>query len=891
MSKFIWVETFKKISVWLLGYENNQAELINILKEIGINNGLIDKDVNDKDIPLQEIDPFSFTALLIKFGEEKRQEIINKLSDKFKLELPIPDSYGMPSVQAQSAWLFPLKKIRGKQDIPTLWALFKAIHNESPQIGELFNSALQIKYNGITKLTQKLFILFPDKFFPVDTQTIPFLDKRGLIRQEVINKDNSIRKLDNNEKNKSEGFGWTDYKNILGYLNSKLNIKFYQLSYFCWFTSTNSKLNAENLEQLLSVLYERITPGTKYIKGFTNKVNKQLALEVNSTANFNLILEHKIPNTLNFHFQYREVKNSNLRNNANKLTNKKVCVIRIDKSYNWNNILDILDYYDGVDKMDEDQESRITLSNNASNATEINEPLNQILFGPPGTGKTYATTELSVKIADPSGYKEIMAKNQNEIRILIKKKYDELVQQKRIAFTTFHQSFSYEDFIEGLKADIPEGEDKVVYSVENGVFKQLALLASKSIGLNNITSNLGLNNEPKIWKISVGEVWDKERRNKYIKAGEIRIGWNKVGNLDDERTEEQAEYYDQLGSNAKSSLNAFYEEMNRGDVVLCLKDHKSVQAIGVIESDYQFDKKSTSKNDYAHVRKVKWLLTDIDFNILNLNNNKKLVQKAVYELSRMTWAKIVEELHNQKIELNDNFMANSKSQMTQNYVLIIDEINRGNISKIFGELITLIEEDKRSGCCDAREIILPYSKDPFSIPANLYLIGTMNTADKSLAQIDLALRRRFDFKEYPPNYKILEGANQYGLDVGKMLTIINKRIQVLKGKDYQIGHSYFMPLCEKFIDEGSYLECLKRIFITKIIPLLQEYFYGNLQNIALILNDNPDSGDEKRIVTNIMEEQSDLFYEDFSKFNPNNLIELNLVALDSIQRFKEIYQS
>ncbi|OCG07634.1 hypothetical protein A9G13_05260 [Gilliamella sp. wkB178] len=875
MSKFIWVETFKKISVWLLGYENNQAELINILKEIGINNGLIDKDVNDKNIPLQEIDPFSFTALLIKFKEGKRQEIINKLSDKFKLELPIPDSYGMPSVQPLGAWLFPYKKERKKQDIPTLWALFKAIHNNSPQIGELFDSALiKIKYTGVSKLTQKLFILFPDKFFPVDTQTIPFLIKQKLIKN----------------KKQAESLRWDDYENILHALY-KLNTTFAQLSYFCWFTSTNSKLNAENLEQLLSVLYERITPGTKYIKGFTNKVNKQLALEVNSTANFNLILEHKIPNTLNFQFQYREVKNSNLRNNANKLTNKKVCVIRIDKSYNWNNILDILDYYDGVDKMDEDQESRITLSNNASNATEINEPLNQILFGPPGTGKTYATTELSVKIADPSGYKEIMAKNQNEIRILIKKKYDELVQQKRIAFTTFHQSFSYEDFIEGLKADIPEGEDKVVYSVENGVFKQLALLASKSIGLNNITSNLGLNNEPKIWKISVGEVWDKERRNKYIKAGEIRIGWNKVGNLNDERTEEQAEYYDQLGSNAKSSLNAFYEEMNRGDVVLCLKDHKSVQAIGVIESDYQFDKKSTSKNDYAHVRKVKWLLTNIDFNILNLNNNKKLVQKAVYELSRMTWAKIVEELHNQKIELNDNFMANSKSQMTQNYVLIIDEINRGNISKIFGELITLIEEDKRSGCCDAREIILPYSKDPFSIPANLYLIGTMNTADKSLAQIDLALRRRFDFKEYPPNYKILEEANQYGLDVGKMLTIINKRIQVLKGKDYQIGHSYFMPLREKFIDEGSYLECLKRIFITKIIPLLQEYFYGNLQNISLILNDNPDSGDEKRIVTNIMEEQSDLFYEDFSKFNPNNLIELNLVALDSIQRFKEIYQS
>lgn len=334
---------------------------------------------------------------------------------------------------------------------------------------------------------------------------------------------------------------------------------------------------------------------------------------------------------------------------------------------------------------------------------------NLILYGPPGTGKTYNSIIYAVAICDGKSVDELTDYD------AVMARYDELKKAGRIAFTTFHQSYGYEEFIEGIKPIIDENKQDIGYTIEPGVFKEFC-------------------------------------------------------------------------ENAKSAVR--------------------------------------TKND--------------DF--------------------------IDAEPH----------------------VFIIDEINRGNISKIFGELITLIEDTKRSGMPEAASAILPYSGDEFSVPANVYILGTMNTADRSIALMDTALRRRFQFIENMPDSDVLRKIHAdkvEDLDVAAMLDKINDRITFLYDREHTIGHAFFTGLK----DDAS-IETLQSIFEKSVIPLLQEYFYEDYQKIQLVLGDNAKSDDSLKFVLDKKVIAKNIF-----KGNVEDVIDLpekqyliNRKAFENINSYKEI---
>ncbi len=219
----------------------------------------------------------------------------------------------------------------------------------------------------------------------------------------------------------------------------------------------------------------------------------------------------------------------------------------------------------------------------------------------------------------------------------------------------------------------------------------------------------------------------------------------------------------------------------------------------------------------------------------------------------------------------------------RNHVFIIDEINRGNISKIFGELITLIEPSKRIGQPEEMKVKLPYSKQLYGVPDNVYIIGTMNTADRSIAAIDTALRRRFRFKEMMPDADVLKGVSVEGISVADMLVRINRRIEVLYDREHTIGHAYFIPL-----KDSPTIERLAEIFENAIIPLLQEYFYEDYEKIRLVLGDNNKDDKDEQFIIAVENDYNELFGSTDIGFDDSVTYEINRAAFYNIKAYRAI---
>ena len=398
---------------------------------------------------------------------------------------------------------------------------------------------------------------------------------------------------------------------------------------------------------------------------------------------------------------------------------------------------------------------------------------NTILYGPPGTGKTYNTVMYAVAIIENKKLEEIKKENYTEVI----DRYNKYKEDGLIEFTTFHQSYGYEEFIEGIKPVIhsdEEDETDIQYEVVPGLFKKFCDIAGKPI-LRKEKCDIGINESPTIWKISLEGSGENSTRTECMKNEHIRIGYDEYGR-------EITNLF--KGVAGRHILNYFINDMSIGDIVMSCYDCNTVDAIGVVTGEYEWHNEYP---EYKRLRKVNWIVKGIKENIIKINNGSRLSNPTVYKL-RMDLSdvmEIIEKYSKNTIEVEEK---------KKNHVFIIDEINRGNISKIFGELITLIEPTKRIGQTEGQKVRLPYSQKLFGVPNNVYLIGTMNTADRSIATIDTALRRRFNFKEMLPDEEVLDGIYVEDVSIKDIFIKMNKRITVLFDREHTLGHAYFLPL-------------------------------------------------------------------------------------------------
>lgn len=458
------------------------------------------------------------------------------------------------------------------------------------------------------------------------------------------------------------------------------------------------------------------------------------------------------------------------------------------------------------------------------------EPTNLILYGPPGTGKTYQTAREAVALCG-----EDVPEDRDELMKL----YRSLRQKGRIGFVTFHQSFSYEDFVEGLRPiseeSCEDGGASSGFSLQpqDGIFKQIAELAATNRGKALPQEERLIEQDKGIFKMSLGRAKASEDEYIYqdaLRDGYVVLGWGgSIDWSDPEYSDWEAiakrwrEDHPDASSNDPNITQTYTlrNDMEIGSTVVISDGNRKFRAIGKITGPYEFV--PGRNGEYNHRRSVKWLWHTEDSLPRERIYGKELSQVSAYRMvSRQVNWEALEQI------VSSSGEAARTTGTPEAHVLIIDEINRANISKVFGELITLLEPDKRLGKTNALTVELPYSKTEFGVPANLHLIGTMNTADRSIALLDTALRRRFKFEEVAPQPELLSEAQEAsGLPLIALLSAINDRIEYLVDREHRIGHAFFMGCRDR--------DGVDQAMRDKVIPLLQEYFFDDWSRIKAVL--------------------------------------------------------
>ncbi|WP_177189901.1 McrB family protein [Hymenobacter actinosclerus] len=484
-----------------------------------------------------------------------------------------------------------------------------------------------------------------------------------------------------------------------------------------------------------------------------------------------------------------------------------------------------------------------TLPPRKKDTAPLSFPRNQILYGPPGTGKTYHTTARAVALLEGVSDDELAIQYPPESRAELRQKFEDYRAAGRIAFVTFHQAFTYEDFVEGIKplpptpvaeSDVSSVTAAVQYDVQPGIFRRIC---------ENAATAANTTVAPPI--PAFGELYDE-----FVEQLRHRMSETRGPLTFSSKTGEPMILTD-IPEDKPGRLTFLHG--NSG------------------QQDHHIDKMWVEKlyKQYESIDQIKKLKQDITGVVGG--SNATLMWVVFNELKKYEAQWLAQAREQERMKLVD--------ATPTPFVLIIDEINRGNVANIFGELITLLEDDKRAGRAEAVTVQLPYSKKPFTVPDNLYVLGTMNTADRSVEALDTALRRRFSFTEMLPNPKLLP-ADIEGVNLQEMLTAINARLEQLLDHDHCIGHALLMRV--------TTLDGLREAFRRNILPLLQEYFFGDWGKIGLVIGN--------AFIYSVSKKQNATGYKlmSFDKYNTGELNEKSVYKLTDVLKleakaFQDIY--
>ena len=786
---------------------------------------------------VENIDPFSFVYTLASAGRLRtgsRKRVYESVTEEFDLSSPL-------AFEMDEAFIFPTPRPNttlfhngGEGNPVVLRSLFRSATRGVEAIApDEFAAVLQIKGVAITKLSHALFLIRPDEFLPYD----------------------SILSLGLAEPSKPVDVDWAAYAGELRkYLDAFPGCRPYEMNLLGYEVRRSKgalKVNPARCYQISTNAYnddvDRWEEFAEHNWAFTGGPGNGLGWDEYSPegGGARYPLDEPKPGDIllvRFKGQGRGIGVAYKNDYAEALTkHAKLHVLWLSKKHaelDWGprgigfgrgdgrlgeafrkaypETFEILDHLTEGEStpnggpQSPPEEIKIT----AAEPTH-SHALNTILYGPPGTGKTYATVRRCVEICDGKAPKAMDA---------VRERYGGLMAEGRVEFVTFHQSYGYEEFVEGLR---PETRDSTGegfrLKVVDGVVKRIAELARvvrHEAGRTIFKMSLG---DPKSWGAAPEKesVFDECMENGYVLleyGGNIDWSDRRYNNWKEIRERWRTDRNPDAGAR-DADLGAmwrFRTEMRPGDIVVASDGYRHFRAVGEVTGDYEFEPR---EDGFHHRRAVRWHW-DV--------GGRERHPVSVFKEGRFQWGPVNRMTPANPAGLIPYLKGIRDLARSEPHVLVIDEINRANISKVMGELITLLEEDKREGAENEIAVTLPYSEERFMLPANLHILGTMNTADRSIALLDTALRRRFRFEETTPDPgKLKDAREETGVDLPRVLEAMNERLEYLVDRDHLIGHAWFMDARKR--------DDVDEIMRHRIIPLIAEYFYDDWSKVNAVL--------------------------------------------------------